>query len=116
MSKLNNITEALEQINRLKKEVANLILSLPDNNNIHRVSNKCFIISTNKLDGNIICPHYYDFKYQYEMISEYTESSTPEHVISNLSNIISTGILRTKSIRYKLNPTVIENLKTIVGA
>jgi len=116
MDQLGKINELIVEAIRIRKQVADLILGLPDNENINRLNDNCFVMSTSQLSKDIdLSPEHYDYKYQYKMIHRIIIDEPLEKTFLKLNEIIRKGSITYKGNRlFKLHPQVIENLKSII--
>ena len=102
-----------------KEKLANLILTLPQNEDIEVLNKNCFIIKYSKLNekGLELSPEFYNFNAQYSAISEKIIASTD--VKKDLLAIIDKKSVQIyKNAGYmtlRLHPAVAENLKSLVG-
>ncbi len=117
MAIYTTVKEISDKIDRLKKDISKLILSLPDNPRINRLGSNCFTMSSKHL-GEAWSPFYHDFKSQYQKIVEIIESSRPETIVSTLEKIIKPSKFghwyKQGGNRYRFHPEVIKNLQTIL--
>ena len=108
---LNNLN-----LERIKQELFDLILDLPDNPKINRISDRCFTISTKDLSNDLcLTPEYYDFKKQYQLIVQIIEESTVKRTKALMDEIIRKGSIRyTSNIHHRFHPDVVEHLKVLM--
>lgn len=94
------------------------ILDCPDNQNIHRMSDRCYVMSFSQL-GNSWSPMYYDFKAQYKLIVKEIEKCEINNVVKRLLDILNEGkiVLKSQHFSYteRLNPEAIQNVVTALG-
>lgn len=110
---------------RIIRSLRNLILSLPDNPNIQRLSKRCFAMSFSHLSLRNWTPEYYDFKRQYRLICREVLVRRIEKILPFLEKIIQNGFLIREEFiyaghkgykgtsRFTFHPEVITYLKTI---
>ena len=110
---------------RIIRSLRNLILSLPDNPNIQRLSKNCFTMSSSFLSVRNWTPEYYDFKRQYRLICREVLVRRIEKILPFLEKIIQDGYLKREEFiyaghkaykgtsRFTFHPEVIDHLKTI---
>jgi len=114
---LNQTIKAhLESIEIIRQKLNDLIMNLPDNPKIHRLSDKvnCFVLRFKDL-GNNWSPFFHDFKLQYKMLVEIIDSTDAIHVNQKLEDIIEKESYFKDDHTYKFNPAVIEHLTSIYG-
>ena len=82
----------LRNITRIREIIANMIQSLPDNPDIHRMEGapNCFVMSSRNLNPKSFSPFYYDFKLQYKKLIEIIDTANPID-ISHLETILRQG-------------------------
>jgi len=121
MKKLSStIEEMTNEINRLKQEINDLILNLPDNPKITRLNHSCFTINSSDLSKDLVLsPLYYDFKNQYQKIVDIINETEIHEVVKQLEKLLTPNQsgsywIKYKGIRYRFNPKVIENIKSII--
>lgn len=102
---------------RIKDELGRLILDLPDNPEIKRLSSNpnCYIINSSVINKDLhhtLSPEYYDFKYQYKKLVEKIDTMNILQFSDNLKKIINDGKFNVGSNNevIKLHPKVIELL------
>lgn len=110
---------------RIIRSLRNLILSLPDNLNIQRLSKRCFTMSSLHLSSRNWTPEHYDFKRQYRLICREVLARRIEKILPFLEKIIQNGFLTREEFiyaghkvyrgtsRFTFHPEVIAHLKTI---
>lgn len=110
---------------RIIRSLRNLILSLPDNPNIQRLSKRCFTMSFSHLSLRNWTPEHYDFKRQYRLICREVLARRIEKILPFLEKIIQNGFLTREEFiyaghkgykgtcRFTFHPEVIDHLKTI---
>jgi len=114
---ITNIVEMSKQMAKLRRQIVNAILKLPDNSEIERLDKdgKCFQISSSTLGtGNNWSPRFYDFKAQYRLIAGVISDSPIEDIPFKLKTMVDKKIVATGGATYKLHPKVAENLKTLM--
>ena len=111
--------EKISEIERIKMELvgklAAMIKELPQNKEVKHLSNGAFSVklSTIANSGGILSPEFYDFKFQYNAISEkLLESENP--VKKKKKIILEKKLLMKRGCVIKVNEEVIENLKTVL--
>ena len=104
-----SIYDIQKQLNSIIIQLKDYISSLPDNPNIQRKNNKCFIMNSKHLQNNWSVL-YYDYRQQYEEIIKIISGGQPQYVVGKLKNIIREQ--QYEKIRF--HPDVIKNLKTIL--
>jgi hypothetical protein len=116
MEQLSKINELILEAIKVRKQIADCILGLPDNPNINRIGNGCFTIKFSELAKNdmVLSAEYYDYKVQYKAIHRVLIDVPLEHTIDKLFDIITKGSVIIGKHNIKLNPEVIENLKSII--
>ena len=106
----DKLIEAESKVKDIVAQIAKLIESCPDNTKIERTGNS-FLIRVKDLSKNFnLSPDYYDFKYQYKLISEYLQKNSNSIAINKILNdkkILVDGSYIT------LHPEVFENVKKI---
>lgn len=119
MKKNESIITMLAEIEARRKQVleviASKITSLPDNENIHRLSKNTFALSINNLSGGLnLDPTHYDFKMQYRCIALAIQKATDplsclnEIIVSRkVKNTFHGGVI-------KLHEEVLKHIKTIL--
>ena len=108
----DKLIEAESKVKDIVAQIAKLIESCPDNPKIERTGNS-FLIRVKDLSENFnLSPAYYDFKYQYKLISEYLQKNSNSIAINKILNhkkILVNGSYIT------LHPDVCENVKKILS-
>lgn len=119
VQKIVNTLSSISDIEKIKMELvgklATMIKALPQNAEINHLHNGAFSVklSTIANSGGILSPEFYDFKFQYNAISEkLLESENPVGLIQKI--ILEKKLLMKKGGVMKINEQVIENLKTIL--
>jgi len=110
----------------ITRSLRNLILSLPDNPNIQRLSKNCFTMSSSCLSSRNWTPEYYDFKIQYRIICKEVMARQIEKMLPYLKKIIKEGFMSREEFiyaghkghkgtsRFYFHPDVIAQLKAIL--
>ena len=103
------------EIGRIREELSGLIESLPDNPNIKRINDRCFVISSKHLSPDLkLSPQYYDFKAQYrEIISEINKTQFI-NTLKVLNEILHRGTIKKTNYTFYLHPEVIKNIRGIM--
>jgi hypothetical protein len=116
MEQLSKINELVLEAIKVRKQIADCILNLPDNPNINRIGHNCFTIKFSELANNdiVLSAEYYDFKVQYKAIHRALIDVSLEHTIDRLFDIITKGSVSIGKHKIKLHPEVIQNLKSII--
>jgi hypothetical protein len=117
MEELKKINELVLEAIKIRKQIADCILNLPDNPNINRIGDgNCFTIKFSELEKNemIFSAEYYDFKVQYKAIHRALIDVSLEHTIDRLFDIITKGSVTIGKHNIRLNPEVVQNLKSII--
>jgi hypothetical protein len=115
---IDTLMEQETVVAQLRGGLKAFIEGCPDNPDIKRLSDNCFILRSSKL-GNNWTPEYHDFKYQYRVIAGRADELSPVAFLSFLSNVISTGKHydrnhdRNRTIYF--HPEVITNIKAALG-
>ena len=97
-------------------KLAAMIKELPENPEVKQLSNGAFAVNLSTIanSGGILSPEFYDFKFQYNAISEkLLESENPVGLIQKI--ILEKRIFIRKGFSIKINEQVIDNLKTILS-
>ncbi len=90
------------------------ISKFPDNQNIQRINNHVFKISSNQLSNNWSV-FYYDFQQQKDKLVELIEDSNNMLSIYNkLRDLIQTKSLYINNNTYKFHEEIIKNLEKII--
>lgn len=120
LSELNKISKRVEKI---KGEIQQLILNLPDNPNINRIPNSnSFTMSISQILGNKNNPtarmdvFFHDYLAQYKYISTVISKARPEKVVRLLQRIVSEGKHKDKADYRTFNPSVINHIKNLLEA
>lgn len=111
MTKYNDL---LRQLEDARDELLARIEQLPQNENIEMISDspKAMTVKFSDL-GNRWDTRYHDFTKQYEMITTHLTLIPLELVEKRFQLIIESGVVPYQGERFKLNPKVIELLKTV---
>jgi hypothetical protein len=86
------LAETRRRVDRVIKGIQQKILSLPDNPRIKRLGGGCFTMRNSDLGDNWSVKHY-DFKAQYEILSELVERSDLKNVIPLLRRVVDKGFI-----------------------
>lgn len=115
----STVQSSISDIEKIKMELvgklATMIKALPQNAEINHLHNGAFSVklSTIANSGGILSPEFYDFKFQYNAISEkLLESENPVGLIQKI--ILEKKLLMKRGCVIKVNEEVIENLKTVL--
>jgi thymidylate kinase len=108
---VSEIKELDEKIKKIRQDIKQLILDLPDNPCLKRISKNCFTISSKDLNDNFSA-FFHDFKKQYEKIAEIIAKSELENILPHLNFIIENG--RTQKDYTHFHPDVRANLKKLL--
>jgi len=113
---MTNILEMSKEMAKIRRQIVDAILKLPDNPNIERLGkNGSFQIKASTLTKeNNWSPHYHDFKAQYRLIAGVIADSPIEDIPFKLKTMVEKKIVATGGATYKLHPQVAENLKTLM--
>jgi len=113
MEHIRNIMPLVEQAIAIRKQIANLILNLPDNNRINRISSNAFTLNSSELlnENYNLSPLYHDFKRQYRMIANALLSIPIENTEQWLKAICNRGYFQAGPTKVTLHPMVIENIR-----
>lgn len=106
---LTSIQDIQEQLTHIVTELNSIILTLPDNPNIQRKNDNCFIMNSKYLLNNWGV-FYHDYKSQYKAIIQIISSGEPQSVVNKLKSIIKDH----KHEKLKFHPDVIKNLKIVL--
>jgi len=112
-----SINNLVEQAQKIRQEINNKIINLPDNKKIKRLNKNCFTMNVSDLEnGNNLSPIHYDFKYQYTKLLEHLNSINIDKLIIRLREILKKGYFITGNSKYliTLHFEVIKYLKTIL--
>ena len=97
-----------------------MIAALPDNPRIHRMNDRCFVVSKKDLGDNWT-PEHHDFQWQYRAVIASIQRAKAVDAIAALRAIVAAGKVRypncpsDNSHKYvNLHPDVIANLKTLL--
>lgn len=103
---------------QIKEELTYIILTLPDNNNITRLSDQCFVMSSANLSNDLcLTPEYYDFKRQYKLIVKIIEECSIERIQSLMSDITRKGSVHYPSgIYHRFHPNVIKQVNLLLNS
>lgn len=115
-SHISEIQELTLQAIKLRKQIADKILSLPDNPRITRLGNNCFTVQSSAFLNGPWNVAYHDFKQQYKAINKELTKAPIEDTLKVLNRIINTGYVReTSTYRFRLHPDVIQHLNKLLG-
>ena len=105
-----------KQIMKMKQDLINEINICDQNPKIKVLSKNCYVINSKDLSNDLnLCPFYYNFKTQYEYISQVIENTRIESILSVLNSIIETGRHKKDTYhRVKFNPIVINKIKSLI--
>jgi len=112
--------EAMRQFAEVKKTLIESILDLPDNPEITRLDDRCFVMQSSKLLNNWSA-EFYDFKHQYRQVAEELRKATPENLLNRLREILKekkiriSGTYHSYGYTYHLNPAVVAHIVKAVG-
>ena len=113
----NQITQLVEQAERIKQAILNQIAALPDNPRINRINDRCFTMSSADLGPeSILSPQYHDFKATYRTINKELQTKTPQGILSFLTTLAKKGTIRLDAQNYtmKIHPDVQAYLKKLI--
>ena len=105
------------EMTHIKQELTDIILTLPDNPKINRISDRCFTISSADLSSDLcLTPEYYDFKRQYKLIVQIIQKNNVERAQTLMKDIIRKGSIHYLSgVYHRFHPDVVERLKVLMG-
>jgi len=90
-----SIEQIVLDVTKIKQKLNLCLAESPQNSEIKQISTKphCFLISLSTIQKNktILCPYYYDFKYQYKKIIEIIERTSIENLAHKLRLVIKNG-------------------------
>lgn len=109
------IDELYGKVSSIREEIKSQITSLPDNEDITKLSDNAFTMSSANLSTEDFSPIFYDFKYQYSKINELLDSISPLSIINRLDRAVKDKFIMVNNQRVKLNPKVREYLKQLIG-
>ena len=120
MKHIHTIKELTTKTKNIRKEISNLILSLPDNPDIERLSHSnAFVMKSSQLNhGWSVVTH--DFFHQYMIISDFVAKTPIEKIYDKLSKNLTpnqSGIYwfpNGSNRRIRLHPQVVKNIKQIL--
>ena len=113
LANIEQLTQELEEeAIKLKKQIKECLLSLPDNPKIKRIgdSGKCFTINFSDIGMNNWTAFYHDFKRQYVQLTEVIDKLPLRSVPTRLKEIIRTKSYRQDNYTYHFHPDVIKHL------
>lgn len=115
----NSITNLQKQALDIKEKINSLILSMPDNPDITRISERprTFTVkfSTIVKSGSLnMSPYFYDWKYQYERLVRKVNQTEITNLIDMIDMIIRKGAFIIDDEKVQLHPEVIKQLKSIL--
>lgn len=110
------IETATTQLSALIDALNGMIAELPDNPRIHRMNDKCFVVSKSNLGDNWT-PEHHDFKWQYRAVIASIQRAKAVDAITTLRNIIAAGKVRYPDCQQyvTLHADVVANLKTLLS-
>lgn len=117
------LTERIEMLKdqelKIKADLNNLILSMPDNPDIQRISEHPRVFTVMFSDvvktGHMnLSPYFYDWKYQYQKLVEKINATDTVQIVSVLEGMISKGSFTLEGDKIQLHPTIIKQLKSIL--
>lgn len=113
------INGIIEQLSTVRDSLKELIITLPDNPNIKRLDTNQNIFTISAKDmGNVWCPNYHDFRFQYNLIAMKLDSllDTPKDALRILNSALNTGRIKRAgdNYEYRLHPDVIDNVRNIL--
>ena len=113
MQKLTEInSEYRNKVLSLIENICNSITKLPTNDKVKRISSKIQIINFKDLDSINWSPEYYNFEWQYKEVTKDIQNCNILKLENYIDNLIVNGTIIRYGKDYKLNSTVIENIKT----
>lgn len=116
MKHIGSIMPLVQQAIAIRKAIADVIIGLPDNDKINRISDSpsTFTMSSNNLFKGITSPAFYDFKHQYRMLSEVILELPIEDTVNWLNKTLDKGSFICKGVKIQLHPEVIEHIKGVI--
>lgn len=108
-----NITELILSVEKIKKEIQDRIINLPDNPRINRISKNCFIVNSKDLNNNLAA-EYHDFKFTYGIIIKWIEEMDIVNIVYNMEDAISKGWFMHNQVKYRLHPDIVNYLRSIL--
>lgn len=117
------IADLAAQIQKIRDEISQKLLSLPQNPRIKSVgqSGNCFTIKVSDLMGGPGNPHanwsasYHDFRTQYRALADLVQRGSPETIISRLKNALDRGsLIAGHQSRITLHPDVIDHVRRLL--
>ena len=112
MQRLTEINiEYRNKVLSLIDNICNSIIELPTNDKVKRISSKIQIINFKDLDSRNWSPEYYNFEWQYKEVAKDIQNCNILKLESYISNLVTNGTIKRYNKDYKLNPTVVENIK-----
>lgn len=124
LKKIAKIQSLIDEIQALKKELAEAIRNLPLNNpNIKPLgmNGRCFTIMLSEMvKHDNWTAGYHCFTQQYEALAEFVERCSSENYVKRLVRTLNServeAYMGTKSLhRYVLHPQAIANVKTLLA-
>lgn len=109
------IDDLYSKVLSIREDIKSQITSLPDNEDITKLSDNAFTMSSANLSTEDFSPIFYDFKYQYSKINELLDSISPLSIMNRLDRAIKDKFIMVNNQRVKLNPKVREYLKQLIG-
>ena len=119
MNHSTKITTIIGNAKKAREDLYKTILNLPKNSDkqMKKIGNNSYTANISMItkDKNMtLSPYYYIFEQQYKMIIKILKTTEIQNVISTLEDMIDKQSLRHANQTYKLNPKVIEHLKTVL--
>lgn len=114
MKTLNKISDIEKQIQKIIDDLQAQINNLPDNDKINRLDKNCFVLSSKDLNNNWSA-EYHDFKWQYQAVSKGIQNRPLLDGLTWFRKLIEAEKMKIDDRHtMKLNPEVIEHLKTLL--
>ena len=102
----------------LKQELRSVLLGLPDNPDIKRLSGKCFVVSSSQMAGGRWGVESHDFKAQYRALASLLDNRTLADGVERIVDALDQASIRMKgdvSYTLHLHPDVISQVSGILG-
>lgn len=112
MQKLTEINlEYKNKVLSLINDISNSIKNLPTNTKVKKINSHIQILNFKDLDSSNWTPEFYNFEWQYNEVVKDIQNCSVLKLESYFEELIKNGTIKRFNKNFKLNPTVLNNIK-----